>query len=430
VSEPTALTPLEAASGLVFGDDPRAPEVAVLPGVEPRAALEDAIRPALERPPCLVSFSGGRDSSAVLAVATALARREGHRLPIPATNRFHGIPSSQESEWQEEIVAALDLEDWVRIPLRDELDCVGPIAQGVLERHGVLWPFNAHFHVPLIQQARTGSLLTGLGGDEAFSASRWERTQLLLSGRASPRPRDVLRVTFALAPRRARARVLRGRMPSGLLPWLRAPAREAVERLSADEAASEPVRWSSRYRWLRRLRHMEVAVRSLDVLGAEHDVLLTNPLCDVRFLGALAGLPRHSRFRTRTEAMGMLVGDLLPESVLGRSTKASFDQAFWHDHSRAFAASWSGEGHDRDLVDVDLLRAMWRQLDPDPRSYLLAQAAWLAEQRSAGQVGEQLDRGLERAPGPGTDELERGTGDEIEQSLRIPGRHPKAALGR
>src|ERR1700749_707865 len=58
------------------------------PGVSAREALESVIRPALERSPCLVSFSGGRDSSAVLAAAAALARREGLPLPIPATIVF------------------------------------------------------------------------------------------------------------------------------------------------------------------------------------------------------------------------------------------------------------------------------------------------------------------------------------------------------
>ena len=54
----------------------------------PRAAFEAAILPGLRRSPCLVSFSGGRDSSAVLATATAVARREGLPLPVPITHRF------------------------------------------------------------------------------------------------------------------------------------------------------------------------------------------------------------------------------------------------------------------------------------------------------------------------------------------------------
>ena len=56
----------------------------------PRAALEAVVLRALLRPPCLVSFSGGRDSSLVLAIASDVARRHGLPLPVPATNRFPG----------------------------------------------------------------------------------------------------------------------------------------------------------------------------------------------------------------------------------------------------------------------------------------------------------------------------------------------------
>ena len=66
----------------------------------PREALDDAIRPALVDGPCYVTFSGGRDSSAVLAAATALARREGHALPVPVTRVYPDLPDTDESDWQ------------------------------------------------------------------------------------------------------------------------------------------------------------------------------------------------------------------------------------------------------------------------------------------------------------------------------------------
>ena len=72
MSDPLRPDPLELAAGRMFGEDPEAPGIAhvELRGTTPLSALEEAILPALEREPCLVSFSGGRDSSAVLAVAT------------------------------------------------------------------------------------------------------------------------------------------------------------------------------------------------------------------------------------------------------------------------------------------------------------------------------------------------------------------------
>ena len=39
---------------------------------------------------------------------------------------------------------------------------VGPIAQRVLRRHGILWPTNVHVQVPLLEAARGGTLFTGI----------------------------------------------------------------------------------------------------------------------------------------------------------------------------------------------------------------------------------------------------------------------------
>src|SRR3954470_25068106 len=106
------LDPLEVASGLVFGLDPNSAGLSGAEVASPRAALESAVLRALCRPPCVVSFSGGRDSSAILALATAVARREGLPLPIPATHRFEDVPLSHETSWQEQVVSHLGLENW------------------------------------------------------------------------------------------------------------------------------------------------------------------------------------------------------------------------------------------------------------------------------------------------------------------------------
>jgi asparagine synthetase B (glutamine-hydrolysing) len=387
------LSPLDVACGLVFGEDVHAPRLPAPSPGGPRKALEDAVTDALLRPPCLVSFSGGRDSSAVLAVAAHVARREGLEPPIPATNCFPEAAASEESEWQERVIRHLGLRQWQRVLMTDELDCVGPIAQDALTRHGLLWPFNAYFHVPLLRHASGGSLLTGAGGDEAFSPSQWERTRLLFSGMVRPEPRDVLRLGLALAPRVVRAPVLRRRrIPPNVFPWLRDDARRSAERAAAAEAAEEPLRWRRSFEWMRRLRHMEVALQSLNTLGAGEDVAVGHPLSDWSFWASLAALPRRERFRSRTDAMRLLFGDLLPEAVLSRSTKASFDDAFWNRHSRAFGRSWQGQGVDRTLVDVEALRREWTSPAPSPRSYLLAQAVWLDGARSAGPAADQVEQ--------------------------------------
>src|SRR5687767_6252 len=75
----------------------------------PVTALQDVLVPALRRPPCVVAFSGGRDSALVLAGAVAAARREGLDEPIAVSVRFPNAPDADESHWQERVVRYLKL---------------------------------------------------------------------------------------------------------------------------------------------------------------------------------------------------------------------------------------------------------------------------------------------------------------------------------
>src|SRR4051794_38463388 len=161
---PVQLTPLEVALGIPYDlDDAVAPLPAAKvcrPGRASsfaRAALEGVVLAALHRPPCLVSFSGGRDSSAVLAVAASVARREGLPAPVPVSLRFPGAADSYESEWQEQVVRHVGIRDWHRVELGNELDLLGDMAKRVMAAHGPLWPFNAHLLVPTATLAAGGT---------------------------------------------------------------------------------------------------------------------------------------------------------------------------------------------------------------------------------------------------------------------------------
>ena len=77
-------------------------------GLTPLAALEEAILPALQRPPCLVSFSGGRDSSGVLAAAVRAARRDRLAPPVPVTLRVSNAPMAEASVWRHQPVRGGD----------------------------------------------------------------------------------------------------------------------------------------------------------------------------------------------------------------------------------------------------------------------------------------------------------------------------------
>jgi asparagine synthetase B (glutamine-hydrolysing) len=368
------LAPLEVAVGYVLEPGERA----LLPAgpAGPLVALEAAILPSLLRSPCLVSFSGGRDSSAVLAVATSVARRHGLEDPVPATIRGRSAPDADESEWQERVVRRLGLQNWQRFVVDDELDAVGPIARTALRRHGLLWPFNAHFHIPLLEAARGGSLLTGVGGDELFAGASSPRAAAVLAGRVRPGARDLRRIALYAAPRPLRWWWHRRReLP---LPWLTPAGREATARAVAGLEADEPRRLGARLSWLRGTTALSRGTASLAALAGDAGTAIAHPLLDRRLWAAVARAAPRGGHLGRTAAMRALFADLLPEGVLARSDKASFDELFFARHSRALAAEYGGEGAPEGLVDAQALRAHWLRPRPQAHSFTLLQAAYLA----------------------------------------------------
>jgi asparagine synthase (glutamine-hydrolysing) len=334
----------------------------------------------LSRPPCVVSFSGGRDSSLVLALAVDVARREGLPPPIPVTVRPVGDADPEEAGWQELVVRDLGIDDWVRVEIGEELDGVGLEAQRVLVRHGVLWPANVHFHLPQLRRAAGGSVLTGVGGDEVFSSSGWARARLVLGGGVRPVPRDALRLGAALAPTAVRKRVLAKRSDVEL-DWLRPVAQRQVIDAVAEEAATEPVRWRQRFDWLLGLSYLGVGTRSLDLLASDWNVEMHHPFLDPGFVGSLTSLPRARRFSDRTEALTTFFGDLLPGGLEARRSKAVFTETLWGAPSRALAAGWEGSGVDPEIVDVDALRRRW-QVESSIGPHSLLQSIWLDRERA------------------------------------------------
>jgi hypothetical protein len=377
-----ALTRWELASGLAIGGDPSAGEVQPADGRTERGALEVALLPALERQPCVVSFSGGRDSSVVLALAVRAARKRGLPDPIPVTLRFPGVQSTQESEWQELVVSHLALSDWHRLELSDELDHLGAIAQAGLVANGLLWPPNAHFHVPIFAQAAGGAVLTGLDGDGLFRGWRWQRARIALSGRARAEPRDALRILLAAAPPPVRAAAIVGRLRTHV-SWLRPAANRQLRETLALDAGREPNRWDARVGWYAGRRYLQLGVHSLGLLAEPHHVRVIHPFLDAGFLSTLAARGGRAGYGTRSQAMSTLFGDLLPSAVLQRRTKGEFGAALWSERARRFAADWDGQGLDLELLDPEALAHAWRATNPPLAAATLLQAAWLATQRNA-----------------------------------------------
>lgn len=358
----TGETALEVASGLVVGGTP----LAAQPAVGPRAgaalaALEAAVLPALLRPPCLVTFSGGVDSSLVLAVAVRVARRHGLPLPVPFSWRFPGIPATDERIWQDRVISSLRLQETVVETARDgDLDFVGPVARGLLLRDGVRHPANGHFHARPAELAAGGSLLTGVGGDQILSG--WLRPE----NRTFPRRlKNRLPAAFRVAARRLAAREL---------PWVqRGPATDQLCRRLREKAA-EPVVLGDRARWHGGRRDLALSMGNLRALGTPHAVEVVSPLGEPGFVHALAHELGDRPAPRRSALVAMLARDAVPAVVWEPRRKARFGEVFLREHSLALARSWDGEGVDSAVVDADALSRVWsRGSVPLPTAGLLQQ---------------------------------------------------------
>lgn len=375
-TNPAGITPLDLAAGILLGTEPRDPLPSPPRSLTRREAFAQAVLPALEGGRCLVSFSGGRDSSAVLAVTTLVARREGLPEPIPVTLRFTQVPNAVEDDCQEEVIRHLGLRDWERVEIADELQLTGPIPATALRRHGVLFPPTGFLLLPALERARGGTLIAGFGGSDLFLFWRWARVVDVLAGRARPGRSDLRPLAMAALPRKVRGVLARRLAPPDRLPWLRDDAAREVTRILAEEVGTEPVRFNKAIETHRRHRCFSAAVRSLQALaeGAGSSVLV--PTYDPAFIGTVARDGGRTGWGDRTQIMRALVGDLLPEKVLDLRER-SYSDVYYGHRVRAFAESWSGGGLDESLVDPDVLREMWRSERPAFRSTLLLQAAWL-----------------------------------------------------
>lgn len=377
------MTQREAQYSWVLGLEPPQPLPDV--GGHPRAALEIVVKSAVSGSrPCFVAFSGGRDSSAVLAVATHVARANALPDPVPVTEVYPGNRSANESEWQELVVRHLQLREWVRFPGTAQSDLLGQAVRASLLRRGLLWPPAIHLAANLLDQVRGGVLLTGEGGDEVLGAHRITPFRVLARDRRWLGRAHAVAIAQALAPAPARRRhMARAFAANGLQPWLRPAARNAHFRRVAEDLASEPLGWDASVRWLRRRHSSTVASANHRALGREHDVDVRNPLLDDLFLGSLAAWGGRWGTSGRTTALRALVGDLLPDQILDRRSKALFNDAFFGPETQHFARTWDGRGFDPAVVDAERLRDEWLAPSPSAMSTPPLHAAWLTHARAA-----------------------------------------------
>ena len=348
---------------------------------DPARALRDALRPALLRPPCVVAFSGGRDSSLLLAAAADLAARDGMAPPVALTFRYPGDPAADESSWQELVIAHLrDLGrpvEWVRRDVTTELDNIGPLTAPVLRAHGgPTYPPGLGNTILLAQHARGGCLVTGNAGDEVLGGHRAAVLRAVLRRRARGLTAADWRLAAACAAPVPVRRQL-ARREAGDAPWLRPGLRPAALAEATRGLAGRPLRWDRSVWSTLAPRATLIGNRTRTSVARDHGCELVEPLGAAVFVASYAAFGGRWGGITRAAGTRLLAGGLLPDAVIGRRDKAQFNASRFGATSREFARGWDGCGVDDGLVDPVALRAAWLADAPPPSTAMLLQQAWL-----------------------------------------------------
>jgi asparagine synthase (glutamine-hydrolysing) len=175
-------------------------------------------------------------------------------------------------------------------------------------------------------------------------------------------------------------RVVHARQPLQI-PWLLPDVERQVARARRDrDLYGGIMTWAQSLEALLSSRYLELVRATLDAMASDGGVRLFEPLYDARFVRALAADAPVDGYPSRTRALEVVAGDLLPREVLHRATKAMFTEAAWGPEARAFARDWEGRGVDPAYVDVDALRAEWVKDRPSALSIAALHTAWLAAQ--------------------------------------------------
>jgi asparagine synthase (glutamine-hydrolysing) len=318
-----------------------------------------------------VAFSGGRDSSLVLALAVDVARSRGLEEPAAVTVRYPHLPETDERDWQERVVAHLGVRRWETVDLADENALTGPNAREVLGVAGPYFPYAAHTALPVARLAAGATVLTGEGGDLLLSPHRaWAAANLLdRRGRAEPAAWRAAAAGLSPGPVRASRAAAHA---VALRPWLTGEGAALARRRAAADASSEPLSWPAATRHIAGLRALGRGLATLTAVYARAGAGVAHPLLDGGFVTALAGAYDRRGPLSRGRVVTDLAGHLLPPDVAFRQSKSDFTRALLSPDLRALVHAWDGvSGVDRALVRPDRLRAEWLRDRPSALSLQL-----------------------------------------------------------
>lgn len=389
VTGPTGLpiiAPRDVAFGRPTGFVPLDPQPSFV-DPDPVRALRDALRPALRRAPCVIAFSGGRDSSILLAVAAHLAAGEGLDPPIAVTFRYPGDHAADETRWQDLLIAHLRAAGhelgWVRRDVTDELDIVGPLTAPVLRAHGgPVFPAAVGNTALLATYATGGTLVTGNFGDEVLGGHRAAVLRTVVRRRG----RGITAAGWRYAADCASPAWIRSRWGGSDQvdrDWLRPAVRREVTAEELRSEAARPLRWDHSVRWALAPRAVEIGDRTRAMIAGDHGCRLIDPLGAPGFVASFAKFGGRWGRLTRTAATRLLAAGLLPDAIIERRDKASFNTSRFGPPSQQFAREWDGRGLDESMVDPEALRAIWLADAPHAATAMLLQQAWSATRTAA-----------------------------------------------
>ena len=338
---------------------------------------------------CYVEFSGGCDSSLVLAATVKACRSSGADDPIPVTFRFPGLPETDETEYQSLMVARLGLRDWVVLDdSTGAFDVLSPSAQESIRTHGVFFPGTFHNRAHVFRDLGPSALLTGEGGDEILGRRRL--TDVRDAARAVVRrnraARAVRQAVLSVSPRWRRVQTIERAVERGwAADWIvDTNIRRKILRTIALEDAQEPLDPRRYMAYYNSLRRMSVTDHNCRTYAQAYDVEWHAPLGDAAFTNALLGAVPRTRYYGRSELLASFFSELLPTELLLRRDKTHFTRAFLGVHTRVFANGWNGSGLPGG-ASVEWLSHHWRtESEIHGGTILLLQQAWLASTSGGG----------------------------------------------
>ena len=126
------------------------------------------------------------------------------------------------------------------------------------------------------------------------------------------------------------------------------------------------------------VRRLPRPPRRLARIARDQDCRLVEPLGDVGFVASYAEFGGRWGGVTRTGGTRHIADGLLPDPVIRRWQKASFNRSRFGPVSREFARTWDGRGLDEDLIDAERLREAWLSDVVPGTTGMLLQQAWLS----------------------------------------------------